>query len=189
MKILVKQFRDENGKNYKIPSDALSKAIERYKKDTNNLEYSFGGLSEHRKDTIPDISFDITHKISSIEQNGDDCLICEIETFKSPLNVLEEILENEPETLIPVVSGWADENGEYNIHSINFMSNIPENQFQCEYQGRLVNQGMTLCFADGDVNFPNCSEDCPKYKKYEPKEPRYTTDEEGNVVIDLVDEN
>ena len=62
-------------------------------------------------------------------------------------------------------------------------------RFGCEHQGRLVNQGMTLCFADGDVNFPNCSEDCPKYKKFEPKVPKYTTDENGNVVIDLVDEN
>ena len=130
MEILVKQFRDENGKGIKLNSDVLSKAIERYKTETNNLEYSFGRLSEHRKDAIPDISFDITYKISSIEQNGDDSLICEIKTVKTPINVLEEMIKNEKVT--PAVSGWRYPNGEYYIYSINFVPNVMENQFKCE---------------------------------------------------------
>lgn len=188
MEILVKEFCDGYGRNVKIPSDVLSKAIERYKTETNNLENSFGCLLEYRKLPLQMSLSDITHKISSIKQNGDNSLICKIETFKSPLNVLDEILNILPEGLKPVASGWVDENGEYNIHSINFVPNVTENQFDCKYQGRLVNQGMTLCFADGDVNFPNCSENCPKYKKYEPKEPKYTTDENGKLVVDITEE-
>lgn len=33
----------------------------------------------------------------------------------------------------------------------------------CKHLGRLVNQGLELCFAEGDVNFPKCGPECPSY--------------------------
>ena len=56
-------------------------------------------------------------------------------------------------------------------------------QFDCKHQGRLVNQGMTFCFADGDVSFPNCSESCPKYEKVNYAEPTYTTYTVGDALV------
>lgn len=37
----------------------------------------------------------------------------------------------------------------------------------CKHLGKLVNQGATLCFANGGVGVPNCSTECPNYEKAE----------------------
>lgn len=126
MEIIVKEFYNGCGNKIQLSSDALSKAIERYKIGTNNLENSFGCFSEYRKLPLQMSLSDITHKISSIEQDGDNALKCEIATFKTPTNILDKILNNFPEELKPVASGWVDEDNEFHIHSINFIPNTIE---------------------------------------------------------------
>ena len=126
MEIIVKEFYNGCGNKIQLSSDVLSKAIEQYKIGTNNLENSFGFLLEDRKLPLEMSLSDITHKISSIEQDGDNALKCEIVTIKTPTNVLEEILNILPEGLKPVASGWVDEDNEFHIHSINFIPNTIE---------------------------------------------------------------